>query len=342
MAAVMGPDYWCHQCKQSIIPVMGDEISCPHCNGEFVEELEFSQEQFQPQSGTGIALPFLEPRLFDLFGSTEGFLRRIESVGRDETAEREQSQRPAVVIIGRPSIADFMQVLGPSMGSPEMNQEADQDGEVVLNPFDLMELLAGDGRIMFGSGNGDASGQLPGSLGDYFMGPGLDLLIQRLAENDPNKYGTPPASKSAVEAMPIIKISEEHLSSASSECAVCKDDFELGAEARQMPCKHMYHSDCILPWLELHSSCPMCRFQVPVDDEDGSKKCQSEQSTSGEENRSDAANSENGSRRFSLPLPWPFSNLFGFAQSANSRNDNVENSQASPPDGVSMGEPSLD
>ncbi|KZV32801.1 hypothetical protein F511_23713 [Dorcoceras hygrometricum] len=119
-----------------------------------------------------------------------------------------------------------------------------------------------------GTGAGGVDFRLPTNLGDYFMGPGLEQLIQQLAENDPNRYGTPPASKSAMEGLPDIKIGEEMLESDSSQCAVCKDSFELNEVAKQMPCKHIYHKDCIVPWLELHNSCPVCRYELPTDDQD--------------------------------------------------------------------------
>ncbi|KAL6967283.1 E3 ubiquitin-protein ligase ring1 [Sarracenia purpurea var. burkii] len=115
-------------------------------------------------------------------------------------------------------------------------------------------------QLVIENNSSDAGFRLPTNLGDYFVGPGLEQLIQQLAENDPNRYGTPPASKSAVEALPNIKITDKLLASDSSQCAVCKDTFELGEEAKQMPCKHIYHSNCIIPWLELHNSCPVCQY----------------------------------------------------------------------------------
>ncbi|XP_020244202.1 E3 ubiquitin-protein ligase RDUF2-like [Asparagus officinalis] len=80
--------------------------------------------------------------------------------------------------------------------------------------------------------------------------------------NGARGFDHPPASKTAIESMPTIQIADCHVGE-DSYCAVCKEKFELGNDAREMPCKHIYHQDCILPWLTLRNSCPVCRHELP-------------------------------------------------------------------------------
>ncbi|THU54323.1 hypothetical protein C4D60_Mb10t23870 [Musa balbisiana] len=124
---------------------------------------------------------------------------------------------------------------------------------------------------------------------DFFLGPRLD------------SHDSAPAQEAAVAAMPTVKIEE------SLSCPVCQEDFEIGAEAKEMPCKHKFHADCILPWLTLHSSCPVCRFQMLT-----------EESTSS----SAGGNGTGGGdeRGPWLPVTWPFTglSLLGSHRSADS------------------------
>ncbi|EAZ16486.1 hypothetical protein OsJ_31957 [Oryza sativa Japonica Group] len=162
------------------------------------------------------------------------------------------------------------------------------------------------------------------SFGDYFVGPGLEQLIEQLTENDPNRYGTPPAAKSALSTLPDVVVTDAMVAAADgAECAVCKEDFSPGEGAKQMPCKHIYHADCIMPWLDLHNSCPICRFELPTDDPDyeGRKKSNpqptagvdagaaSGSSTAAEEREESGESARLVERRFNVSLPWPFSGL---------------------------------
>lgn len=87
--------------------------------------------------------------------------------------------------------------------------------------------------------------------------------------------GPPPASRASIEAMKTVEVGkEEEEVAVAGECPVCLDDLG-GAEAvvvKEMPCRHRFHGLCIEKWLGMHGSCPVCRFRMPAEEEEGSKK----------------------------------------------------------------------
>jgi E3 ubiquitin-protein ligase RNF115/126 len=312
--------YFCYQCNRTVtITPPTTALSCPNCHEGFLEELDSPNPTPNPfDAGLGPAL------LLDDFASIFG--------GMNPTPRSSTTSTTAT---------------NSSSASPLFQ---DPDG---FNPFVFLQnylqtMRAGGANIQFviennpGMGGMDPTGfRVPANLGDYFIGPGLEQLIQQLAENDPNRYGTPPAAKSAVENLPDVKVTEELMQSDSSQCAVCKDSFELGEVAKQIPCKHIYHKDCIMPWLELHNSCPVCRYELPTDDQDyeqrkGNGSNGVNQNVGGGINSggsiSDGDNSDGNAqtpreRRFRIPFPWPFSSGTGrsagsSAEASNSRSGN--------------------
>lgn len=103
--------------------------------------------------------------------------------------------------------------------------------------------------------------------GDYMDDtPGFERLLSELAENDGGHNGPPPASKAAVNALPSISVKEQHIEDDSATCPVCKERMELSEIAKELPCQHIYHESCIMPWLNVRNSCPVCRFELPTDD----------------------------------------------------------------------------
>ncbi|KAM3128453.1 hypothetical protein pb186bvf_019461 [Paramecium bursaria] len=47
------------------------------------------------------------------------------------------------------------------------------------------------------------------------------------------------------------------------DCAICLENFTDGRELRKTPiCNHLFHLECIKKWLEKHTMCPNCRFEI--------------------------------------------------------------------------------
>uniref|UniRef100_A0A0D9WI57 RING-type E3 ubiquitin transferase n=1 Tax=Leersia perrieri TaxID=77586 RepID=A0A0D9WI57_9ORYZ len=110
--------------------------------------------------------------------------------------------------------------------------------------------------------------------GYVYSRAGLDALFDQLRlrsqlvstsrRQEEQDGSPPPASASAIEAMPAVTIGRRRLRGAEAgHCPVCQDTFELGGVAREMPCGHLYHDGCIVPWLARHNSCPVCRHPLP-------------------------------------------------------------------------------
>lgn len=95
-----------------------------------------------------------------------------------------------------------------------------------------------------------------------------EMLFGQFAENESAMIGRPPASKTVVENLESVVVAKEDVENENSLCAVCKDGMSVGEKAKQLPCSHRYHGDCIVPWLGIRNTCPVCRYELPTDDAD--------------------------------------------------------------------------
>lgn len=287
---------WCHQCEceVAVTAARDEERLCPQCNSGFVEELghEGVGEDVGGSSTSGAGLPPFHPppHLMMRWGARRWMRER---------RYRQGPPPPAPHMPANPM--ELHMEMMETMSAFVSGMDGHGSGRIVRvrhgHPSDPMVLVRGlphglmdeEGsadvfyddphhhhhhhrRSGFGIGRRHHHGHA--HIVDY----GLDQLIQHLAatgvttagfsgsQNDMTRCGPLPAARSAVDAMPTVKISQKHLS-IDSHCAVCTDQFEIGGEAREMPCKHIYHADCILPWLAQHNSCPVCRHELPAEEE---------------------------------------------------------------------------
>ncbi|THU45608.1 hypothetical protein C4D60_Mb02t19780 [Musa balbisiana] len=247
-AIATASSYWCYRCSRFVRVWPRDAIVCPDCEGGFLEEVETPPPR---------VLAVAEPRR-----------RRIPSagahaLGSDESSVAAHPRQPSELRFqrnrrtsagDRSSFNPVIVLRGPSDGA------RDGDRAAATTRFELY----------YDDGTGSGLRPLPESISEFLMGSGFDRLLEQLALVELNGIGRetgcehPPASKAAIESMPTIEIVGDHIGK-DCHCAVCMDLFELGTEAREMPCKHIYHQECILPWLSLRNSCPVCRHEMPTD-----------------------------------------------------------------------------
>ncbi|XP_060612493.2 E3 ubiquitin-protein ligase RNF128 isoform X2 [Anolis sagrei] len=119
----------------------------------------------------------------------------------------------------------------------------------------------------------------------------------------------------------------------ADSCAVCIEVYKPNDVVRILTCNHLFHKNCIDPWLLEHRTCPMCKCDIlkalgiEVDIEDGAESVQpTEPSPPEADNHSETASSGYASVQ-GADEPAP-------EESAHSENDNlqlVNNNALQPP-----------
>lgn len=257
--------YWCYQCHRTvrITSHRPSELVCPRCFGQFLFEIDMARPQpvldftaFDPSPEARIleALTLMfDPQHAARNARADGGADRASIMGQTRTHGRRRRRR-----------RDSEEGTGSSLWPRRRNNLFDEDDDdwgpesgILARPRTWI-IVRPTGTIPR-----SREGEAPPGMDprNYYTGPGLQDLVEELTQND--RPGPPPAPDSAINAIPTIKIVPNQLEM-DSECPVCKEEFKVGMEARELPCSHIFHSDCIVPWLRLHNSCPVCRNEIEI------------------------------------------------------------------------------
>ncbi|XP_042979680.1 E3 ubiquitin-protein ligase RZF1-like isoform X2 [Carya illinoinensis] len=265
------PLYWCFHCHLAvrIASTNPSEIICPRCNGQFVCEIDVDFTEYDPSPDARLleALALMLDPPIRLFNNTETESRSrpwFWQRNRRSVEDRRDPEAEGITRITSPRNGRWLR--RRFGGRENLGLEPGILGRprtwIVVRPLDPS-----------GPFNPILQPELPVALGvdprNHRFGPGLDGLMGQLTQND--RPGPSPAPESAINAIPTVQITKDHLIN-DSNCPVCKDEFKVGGEARELPCKHIYHSDCIVPWLQLHNSCPVCRNELQAPVEEGRRR----------------------------------------------------------------------
>ncbi|KAM0822140.1 hypothetical protein ACQ4PT_071695 [Festuca glaucescens] len=97
-------------------------------------------------------------------------------------------------------------------------------------------------------------------------GEGGVPLGRNIAVGGPSRRGKRGLDPAVVATFPIVpyrEVREHKIGRGELECAVCLTAFEEGDDLRLLPhCSHVFHPECIDPWLETRITCPLCRANL--------------------------------------------------------------------------------
>ncbi|KAF5464277.1 hypothetical protein F2P56_014366 [Juglans regia] len=68
------------------------------------------------------------------------------------------------------------------------------------------------------------------------------------------------ASEEEISQLPSFPAS--NLANDHPECCICITNYLDREELRRLPCSHVFHLKCIDQWLQITSSCPLCKQEL--------------------------------------------------------------------------------
>lgn len=77
---------------------------------------------------------------------------------------------------------------------------------------------------------------------------------------DQGFYETTPDQKLKKEYIKRIKMMK--IGKSSRKCAICIKPFAKNNVIFRLPCKHIFHRECLKPWFDKMSTCPCCRLDI--------------------------------------------------------------------------------
>ena len=48
--------------------------------------------------------------------------------------------------------------------------------------------------------------------------------------------------------------------------------FKRNRKVRQLPCEHLFCEDCLKPWLQKNSTCPICKYELKPHNENNEEE----------------------------------------------------------------------
>ena len=82
------------------------------------------------------------------------------------------------------------------------------------------------------------------------------IFEEEMFDTMKQQRGTKDTMIARLDTRTVNKVKKENM------CAICTEQYRRGDKVFFLGCKHHYHTQCILPWLQRNNACPTCRYDL--------------------------------------------------------------------------------
>jgi hypothetical protein len=275
--------YFCFKCNKYLHPEHVQNYLCRFCNTGFIEEVHpgvnnLTDDDSPNNSDNGPGLGQLLGMVLGpggiVLGSGNGPTGTQRTGGAPQPQPRERTASDFIQSTLMPAFLQAMvsnnasnQNANDPSGSggrarrhsagndqPQQNEGGGFFEQLLTNLIPSNTSI----RIQFGGG-GINIGNV--NLGDFATDANFDEIVTQILNQFDPSANNQRISDEDLQHLPRSKVTQQHVDN-ESQCTTCMDSFNLGEEVGELACHHIFHVDCIIPWLRNHNTCPVCRQQV--------------------------------------------------------------------------------
>ena len=284
--------YWCFTCNSecsiNIIKQDGEEeYQCSKCKNTFIEEITQEDNpsnfhiQQQTQSNNN---PSQQPNTTNTFNNLDGINITITSMNplnninlsnfnnfnnniinninnRNNQNESEPEYELGIdgTYLFLPSTVNYRK---PENERNRFMNDFLNGGEIiteVVNPNGQNIIISRN----FVNNNSPINNFLLNHINDHQF----ENFINIITAFDLQHKGNPPASERAINNLKKTEINKNNINDFKEQtCNVCLENFSEGQISIKLDCGHHFHENCIIHWLKMRNTCPVCRHELESND----------------------------------------------------------------------------
>ena len=85
---------------------------------------------------------------------------------------------------------------------------------------------------------------------------GIPMTYEALSQLEDVKVGL------SADLMCFIRCDAAGAAACGERCPVCITDVQMEEQIMTLPCRHVYHEECLRPWLAENKRCPTCKVEL--------------------------------------------------------------------------------